>query len=108
MPLRVLVGTGKGRLANCRSATNRCSIRLSGSESPTANRKVEGGFMVSQVRLLLVAALFCASFTVAQEQAAQKTDASPKTAPPAVVVDADYKIGPQDVVRIDVWKEPDI
>jgi polysaccharide biosynthesis/export protein len=27
-------------------------------------------------------------------------------APPPV--DADYKIGPQDVVRIDVWKEPDI
>jgi len=23
-------------------------------------------------------------------------------------VDSDYKIGPQDVVRIDVWKEPDI
>lgn len=23
-------------------------------------------------------------------------------------VDADYRIGPQDVVRIDVWKEPDI
>jgi polysaccharide export outer membrane protein len=26
----------------------------------------------------------------------------------SVVVDADYKIGAQDVVRIDVWKEPDI
>jgi polysaccharide export outer membrane protein len=25
-----------------------------------------------------------------------------------LVVDADYKIGPQDVLRIDVWKEPDI
>jgi len=24
------------------------------------------------------------------------------------VIDADYKIGPQDVVRIDVWKEPEI
>jgi len=33
-----------------------------------------------------------------------------KTAEPATTpsVDADYKIGPQDVVRIDVWKEPDI
>ena len=28
--------------------------------------------------------------------------------PTAVVIDADYKIGPQDVVRIDVWKEPEI
>ena len=26
----------------------------------------------------------------------------------AVAPDADYRIGPQDVVRIDVWKEPDI
>ena len=24
------------------------------------------------------------------------------------MIDADYKIGPQDVVRIDVWKEPEI
>jgi len=31
--------------------------------------------------------------------------AEPATTPSA---DADYKIGPQDVVRIDVWKEPDI
>jgi polysaccharide export outer membrane protein len=45
----------------------------------------------------------------AQNQPAQKPDATPK--PAAViplVVDADYKIGPQDVLRIDVWKEPDI
>jgi polysaccharide export outer membrane protein len=35
---------------------------------------------------------------------------SAKTAEPAKTpsVDADYKIGPQDVLRIDVWKEPDI
>ena len=26
----------------------------------------------------------------------------------AVSPDADYRIGPQDVVRIDIWKEPDI
>jgi polysaccharide biosynthesis/export protein len=26
----------------------------------------------------------------------------------AAAADADYRIGPQDVVRIDVWKEPDI
>ena len=26
----------------------------------------------------------------------------------SVVTDAEYKIGPQDVVRIDVWKEPEI
>jgi len=33
-----------------------------------------------------------------------------KTTEPAATpsADADYRIGPQDVVRIDVWKEPDI
>ena len=33
-----------------------------------------------------------------------------KAAEPAATLsaDADYRIGPQDVVRIDVWKEPDI
>jgi polysaccharide export outer membrane protein len=25
-----------------------------------------------------------------------------------MIADADYKIGPQDVLRVDVWKEPDI
>src|SRR5713101_7160504 len=27
---------------------------------------------------------------------------------PSVTPDGDYKIGPQDVLRIDVWKEPEI
>ena len=27
---------------------------------------------------------------------------------PWLAADADYKIGPQDIVRIDVWKEPEI
>jgi polysaccharide export outer membrane protein len=35
--------------------------------------------------------------------ASQATAATPTPAS-----DADYKIGPQDVLRIDVWKEPDI
>lgn len=34
--------------------------------------------------------------------------ASAKTATVAPTTDTDYKIGPQDVLRIDVWKEPDI
>src|SRR6266481_8946030 len=39
----------------------------------------------------------------------QNSDAAAKASnPTAVVTDADYKIGPQDVVRIDVWKEPEI
>jgi polysaccharide export outer membrane protein len=39
----------------------------------------------------------------------QKTDSTSRTRNPSVpVVPDDYKIGPQDLVRIDVWKEPDI
>jgi polysaccharide export outer membrane protein len=52
--------------------------------------------------------MLCAPFAVAQDAPAQKPDPSAKTVPPVAVVDADYKIGPQDVLRIDVWKEPDI
>jgi polysaccharide export outer membrane protein len=49
--------------------------------------------------------------------AAQNNDAAqPRPAPPVnqalpantVATDPDYKIGPQDMLRIDVWKEPDI
>ena len=51
-----------------------------------------------------------------QDSSAPKTDGSAKPAAspasaattPAPEADADYKIGPQDVLRIDVWKEPDI
>jgi polysaccharide export outer membrane protein len=65
--------------------------------------------MLSHIRLLLTGVLLCAPLAVAQDTSAQKPEASAK---PAVVaagpLDADYKIGPQDVLRIDVWKEPDI
>jgi polysaccharide biosynthesis/export protein len=38
-----------------------------------------------------------------------KADVSSKSTNPTTgVAEADYKIGPQDVLRIDVWKEPDI
>jgi polysaccharide export outer membrane protein len=41
--------------------------------------------------------------------ALQNSDAAAKANnPTAAVADADYKIGPQDMVRIDVWKEPEI
>ena len=57
----------------------------------------------------LAALLLCAPLAYAQDPPAQKQDPAQKPAAvtPAVV-DADYKIGPQDVIRIDVWKEPDI
>jgi len=63
--------------------------------------------MSSRVRLLLLpAALFFAQFATAQQPAAPKPETAPK--PAAAAVDSDYRIGPQDIVRIDVWKEPDI
>lgn len=37
-----------------------------------------------------------------------KSDGPKIGSTPPPVIDADYKIGAQDVVRIDVWKEPDI
>lgn len=42
----------------------------------------------------------------AGQKAAAATDPTPAVAPTAVP--ADYKIGPQDVLRVDVWKEPQI
>ena len=56
---------------------------------------------------LSLALLLCASLAAAQQTSDQKTDSAPKSAAPTAV-GADYKIGPQDVVRIDVWKEPEI
>ena len=70
------------------------------------------------IRLLLTfAALICLPSAHAQDvpkevpanSASQNTDVAAKANnPTAVVTDVDYKIGPQDVVRIDVWKEPEI
>lgn len=57
----------------------------------------------------LAAVLLLGPLTYAQDSPAQKPETSQKPAAVAApVVDAGYKIGPQDVVRIDVWKEPDI
>jgi polysaccharide export outer membrane protein len=50
-------------------------------------------------------ALFLGSPQAAQSQAAP---AMTTTASKVPVSDPDYKIGPQDILRVDVWKEPDI
>jgi polysaccharide biosynthesis/export protein len=43
------------------------------------------------------------------DASSQKTDATSKANNPvSTTTDAEYKVGPQDVVRIDVWKEPEI
>src|SRR5260370_8879528 len=43
-----------------------------------------------------------------QEAQNQSAPAATTTASKVPVSDPDYKIGPQDILRIDVWKEPDI
>lgn len=66
--------------------------------------------MRARLRLVsLAAVLLCVPVSYAQDPPAPKPDETQKPAAvTAPVVDADYKIGPQDVLRIDVWKEPDI
>ena len=53
---------------------------------------------------------FLATTAWAQGPDKNVSTASRKTAEPATATNAntDYRIGPQDVLRIDVWKEPDI
>ena len=57
-------------------------------------------------RVVLSMAL-CALVAAAQEPAKTAPTTSTTTTSPATT-DPGYKIGPQDVLRIDVWKEPDI
>ena len=54
-------------------------------------------------------ALFLGPIVAAQkpEAPAEKPEASAKP-PAAFAAEREYKIGPQDVVQIDVWKEPEI
>lgn len=67
-------------------------------------------------RFVLSGVLLCTPSVFAQSANTPQTDTPAKATPngpqtsqvPAAATDADYKIGPQDVLRIDVWKEPDI
>ncbi len=67
--------------------------------------------------IVVLLTLIFAALTLAQTAASQsaagnssrKTEAPKQSATvPSPVDDGEYKIGPQDVLRIDVWKEPDI
>ena len=64
--------------------------------------------MKSMLRFCLSFVLLaCVPSLMAQQAAPQKTEPSTKTSTP-IPADAEYKIGPQDLLRIDVWKEPEI
>jgi len=54
--------------------------------------------------LTLSFAFIVAAFLAAAQEPAKKAEQQPLALGP----DATYKIGPQDLLRIDVWKEPDI
>src|SRR4029077_11067344 len=46
--------------------------------------------------------------TEAQGSTASKTTENVRTADAIAANDTSYKIGPQDTLRIDVWKEPEV
>jgi polysaccharide biosynthesis/export protein len=62
-------------------------------------------------RIVLLVAI-CSAAVCAQETAKPSPDTSAASKPAAassqVPGSTDYKIGPQDMLRVDVWKEPDI
>jgi polysaccharide biosynthesis/export protein len=55
--------------------------------------------------VLLLVSLFALPMTHAQGNTTQQIDSATKAGPK---IGDDYIIGPQDVLRIDVWKEPEI
>jgi polysaccharide biosynthesis/export protein len=67
--------------------------------------------MINLVLRTVLTVALCAAVAAAQDSSkpAPKTTGSEKadTAPQSAA-DSDYKIGPQDVLRIDVWEEPRI
>ena len=60
----------------------------------------------------LLGLLLAASWLPAQEPKSEaQASTAPKSAPASSTIpanDTSYKIGPQDVLRVDVWKEPEI
>ncbi|MGA2428518.1 MAG: polysaccharide biosynthesis/export family protein [Candidatus Acidiferrum sp.] len=68
--------------------------------------KLSTGLLMGAALLLSVAIAPKAHGQAASDGSKQKTGTSPSQQ--AAANDAEYKIGPQDVLRIDVWKEPEI
>ena len=58
-------------------------------------------------RLWLGLGMLLAAWNLAAQEPA-KSAAPAQSAPAAAITDPGYKIGPQDVLRIDVWKEAEI
>ncbi len=59
-------------------------------------------------KIVVFALFFCMSLAgFAQSQIADKSQPPQPERPSAVVIDPSYTIGPEDVLNISVWKEPD-
>lgn len=67
-------------------------------------------YQISTGLALAAFMIFGAAGTKAQSTSSQTAEpaAGAQTLPATVEVDPAYKIGPQDVLRVDVWKEPEI
>jgi len=60
------------------------------------------------LRMMVLILLLAAGTYGQQSSVSPPVSERPGSKPPADVSPADYKIGPQDILRIDVWKEPEI
>lgn len=64
------------------------------------------------LNLVLAGSLISFGSPIQDQQKLATTEAANQkgnvTVAPSVTPDAEYKIGPQDILRIDVWKEPEI
>jgi polysaccharide biosynthesis/export protein len=59
-------------------------------------------------RMILSMAICAISVAAQDTKPTPDAPAATSKSTTAPVVDSDYKIGPQDILRVDVWKEPDI
>jgi polysaccharide biosynthesis/export protein len=67
--------------------------------------------MINPVSRAVLIVTMCTAVAAAQESpnpAPQNISSAKSNTASQSVADADYKIGPQDVLRVDVWKEPEV
>ena len=64
--------------------------------------------MMNRSACLLMGAWSLLFFGSRQEAQSQSAPVTATEASKVAVNDAEYKIGPQDILRVDVWKEPEI
>src|SRR5580692_12956454 len=107
-------GTANGRRRNFRSATSRCSTKSNRRAWKEKRRSGGEEMAIKSAIIAVVTAGLMAGGTRASERRPtpdkQEEGKGTKSQTTATTVqsvggDAAYKIGPQDVLKIDVWKE---